>query len=265
MKRTKYILLTLAIIFTLTSCEEVIEIDLNSSNPVLVVEAKLYKDSLATVLLTKTANYFSLDTPEAIENATVTITADGIVSEELLYLGRGIYSGKTMRGTEGVNYDIEILWEEEEYKGSAFLPKQVEIVSLDIVEFEPPVPMPHPLVFRQAEITFLDDPETEDFYMLRYVQNGLPLLGSFFTFPDITFSDTIRLANPQLSFELDDLVEVQVFSIDEPMSLFFSQLSQALGGGMAMSSTPYNPTSNIKGAMGYFAAWSYVSDTVRVN
>ncbi len=261
MKRTKYILLAFAIIFTLSSCEEVIEIDLNSSHPILVVEAKLYKDSLAAVLLTKTANYFSLETPEAVEDATITITANGNVSEELLNVGNGIYSGKTMRGTEGVNYDIEIIWEEDEYPGSAFLPNQAEIVSLEIVEFQP---APQAPVFKNAEITFLDNPATEDYYMIRYVQNGYPLPGAYFAFSDITFPDTIQLANPQLSFDSTDLVEVQVFSIDEPLSVFYSQLSQALGGGMAMSSTPYNPTSNIEGAMGYFAAWSYVSDTVRV-
>ncbi len=259
--KTKYILLTFAIIFTLSSCEEVIEIDLNSSHPILVVEARLYKDSLATVLLTKTVNYFSLETPEVIENATITITADDNVSEELLYLGSGLYSGETMRGIEGVHYEIEILWEEEEYNGSAFLPKQTEIISLEIVEFQP---APQAPLFKNAEITFLDNPETEDFYMIRYVLNGLPLAASYFAFSDMTFSDTIQLANPQLSFETGDLVGVQVFSIDEPMSVFYSQLSQALGGGMAMSSTPYNPTSNIKGAMGYFAAWSYVMDTVVV-
>lgn len=262
MIKSKNILLVLAIIFTLSSCEEVIEIDLNSAHPVLVVEGKLYKDSLTTVLLTTTANYFSTESPEAVEDATITISAKGDVSEELIYLGNGVYSGQTIRGVEGVNYDIEILWEEEEYQGSAFLPKQSEIVSLGIVEFQP---APQAPLFKNAEITFLDNPDTEDYYMIRYVLNGFPLVASYFAFADITFSDTIQLANPQLSFEPGDLVEVQVFSIDEPMSVFYSQLSQALGGGMAMSSTPYNPTSNIKGAMGYFAAWSYVSDTIRVN
>jgi hypothetical protein len=259
---TIYIRLTFVVIYTLSSCEEVIEIDLNSSHPLLVVEAKLYKDSLATVLLTKTANYFSLETPEAVEDAAITITADNNGSEELVYLGNGIYSGKTMRGTEGRSYNIRILWEEEEYTGSGFLPEQTEIISLEIVDFQP---APQAPLFRNAEITFLDNPETEDYYMIRYVLNGVPLAASYVAFSDLAFSDTIRLANPQLSFDTGDLVEVQVFSIDEPLLIFYSQMSQLLSGGMALSSTPYNPTSNINGAMGYFATWSYVSDTIRVN
>jgi len=261
MSETKHILLIFVASLTFSSCEEVIEIDLNSSNPVLVVEARLYKDSLAAVLLTKTANYFSLETPEAVEDATITITSDDSVSEELLYLGNGIYSGTAMRGAEGQNYDIEIIWEGMEYKGSGFLPQQADIISLEIVEFQP---APQAPLFKNAEVVFLDNPETEDYYMIRYLLNGVPLASSYFAFSDFTFSDTIRLANPQLSFETGDLVEVQVFSIDEPLSIFYSQLSQSLSGGMALSATPYNPTSNINGAMGYFATWSYDSDTVRV-
>lgn len=262
MKQIKFILFIFSILFILSSCEEVIEIDLNSAQPVLVVEAKLYKDSLASVYLTKTANYFSRETPEPIEDAIITIRDNKNTTEDLLYLGKGLYTGKTIRGTEGHNYDIEILWQEKEYKGSAFLPSSTEIVSLNIVEFQP---APQAPVFKQAEVSFLNDPETKDFYLLQYKLNGYPLSGTFFTFPDISFSDTIRLANPQLSFETGDLVEVQVFSIDEPLHIFYSQLNQALSGGMAMSSTPYNPTSNIDGAMGYFATCSYVSDTIRVN
>jgi len=260
--KTKYILLTFILIFTLSSCEEVIKIDLNSSHPKLVVEAKLYKDSLATVLLTKTANYFSMETPETVEDAVITITTDNNASEELVYLGNGIYSGQTMRGIEGWIYDIKILWEEEEYTGRGFLPEQTEIISLEIVDFQP---APQAPLFKNAEITFLDNPETDDYYMIRYVLNGVPLAASYFAFSDLAFPDTIRLANPQLSFDTGDLVEVQVFSIDEPLLIFYSQMSQSLSGSMALSSTPYNPTSNINGAMGYFATWSYVSDTVRVN
>ncbi len=262
MAKTVYILVTFIVLITLSSCEEVIEIDLNSSHPILVVEAKLYKDSLANVMLTKTANYFSLETPEVVEDAAITITSDNNVSEELVYLGNGIYSGKTMHGAEGLNYDIEILWEEKEYTGRGYLPEPTEIISLEIVDFQP---APRAPLFKNAEITFLDNPETEDFYMIRYVLNGVPLAASYFAFSDLAFSDTIRLANPQLSFDTGDLVEVQVFSIDEPLLIFYSQMSQSLSGGMALSSTPYNPTSNINGAMGYFATWSYVSDTIHVN
>jgi len=249
-------------LIAITSCEEIIEIDLNSSDPALVIEASLYKDSVSMVNLTKTANYFSVDEPSPIENASVTITS-GNISEELSYIGNGNYIGQSIIGTEGENYGVEILWNETTYAGSAFLPKQTEILALEVIRFQPP--SPHAPLFLQIESTFLDDPEVENFYLLRYVQNDTLLSGQYFAFSDLmAIDDTISFTNPMVYFNPGDEVVLKIFSIDEPLYNFFVQLNDALSGGMAMSSTPYNPTSNIEGAMGYFAAWSYDADTITI-
>ncbi len=258
----KYIAVTISVLITMSSCEEIIEIDLNSSDPVLVIEASLYKDSVSVVHLSKTANYFSIDEPTPIEDAAVTITA-GNLSEKLSYTGNGNYIGQSIVGTEGKNYDVEILWNDTEYTGRAFLPKQTEIISLKVIEFQPP--SPHAPIFLQIESTFLDDPEMENFYLIRYIQNDTVLKGQYFAFSDLmAFNDTISFTNPMVSFDSGDEVVLKIFSIDEPLYNFYVQLNDALSGGMAMSSTPYNPTSNIEGAMGYFAAWSYDADTITI-
>ncbi len=262
MALNKYIAVAISVLITMSSCEEIIEIDLNSSDPALVIEASLYKDSVSVVHLTKTANYFSIDEPAPIENASVTITT-GNISEELSYIGNGNYIGQSIIGKEDINYNVEIVWNETEYTGSAYLPKQTEIISLEVVEFQPP--SPHAPLFLQIESTFLDDPERENFYLLRYIQNDTILTGQYFAFSDLmAFNDTISFTNPMMSFDPGDEVVLKVFSIDEPLYNFFVQLNDALSGGMAMSSTPYNPTSNIEGAMGYFAAWSYDADTITI-
>lgn len=264
MALNKYIAFAILVILTITSCEEIIEIDLNSADPVLVVEATLYKDSVSVVHLTKTANYFSLDEPPAIENATVIVTAGGNISEKLSYIGNGNYIGENIIGTEGMGYDIEIIWNEVAYSGSAFLPKQTEIISLEVINFQPPAP--HAPIFKQIKSAFSDDPEMENFYLIRYVENDTVLKGQYFAFSDImAINDTISFTNPMVSFDPGDEVVVRVFSIDEPLYNFYIQLNDALSGGMTMSSTPYNPTSNIEGALGYFAAWSYDSDTIQIH
>ncbi len=260
MKNYTYITILIAAAYAFSSCEEVIEIDLNSAHPALVVEGALYKDSLARVHLTKTANYFSLDEPVHIEDAIITLTADDMASEELSYQGDGIYGGTSIIGTEGVTYNLEISWEEELYSGTAYLPKQPEIISLDMIEFQP---HPQAPVFMQISSTFLDRSEMEDYYYVKYIQNDTVLKNFYFTLPDqMAVMDTIEFTNPMYSFLPGDVVQIQVFGIDEPLYKYFTQLNEAKGGGMAMSSTPYNPTSNIQGAMGYFAAWSYDADTV---
>lgn len=262
MKKLEVYILTFAAIISFASCEEVIEIDLNTAHPALVVEGFLYKDSVATLHLTKTANYFSLDEPVPIEDAVVTLTADGADSEELLYSGEGNYRGSRIFGTEGVMYDLEISWDENEYTGSVYLPEQPKIVALDLIEFQP---APEAPVFMQVSSTFLDNPNREDYYYIKYIQNDTVLQDVYFAFPDETaVFDTIEFTNPLYSFLPGDVIEIELFAIDEDLFTYFSQLNDALGGSIAMSSTPYNPTSNIKGAMGYFAAWSYDAATVMV-
>lgn len=258
----KYIITLIAIVFAVSSCEEVIEIDLNSTNPALVVEGYLYKNQVARVYLTETANYFSLDDPVPIENARVSLTADSINSEELVNLGGGNYIGAEIIGTEGTNYTLEIEWEDNIYSGSAYLPVQPEILFMDLIEFQP---APQAPVFTQISSTWKDVSEMDDYYYVKYIQNDTVLKDFYFTFPDqIAIEDTIEFTNPVQSFIPGDHVVVQVYAIDEPLFNYFNQLNDALGGGMAMSSTPYNPTSNINGAMGYFAAWSYDADTITV-
>lgn len=255
-------ILALAALMILVSCEEVIEIDLNTAHPALVVEGFLYKDSVATLHLTKTANYFSLDEPVPIEDAIVTLTADGVDSEQLVYVGEGNYQGSSLVGTERVMYDLDITWGENEYTGSTYLPEQPKIVTLDLVEFQP---APEAPTFMQVSTTFLDNPNRIDYYYIKYIQNDTVLQDVYFPFPDETaVQDTIEFTNPLYSFLPGDVIEIELYAIDEALFKYFSQLNDALGGSMAMSSTPYNPTSNIEGAMGYFAAWSYDAATVMV-
>ena len=262
MKINKYIGILIAAIFVLSSCEEVIKIDLNSTHPALVIEGFLYKDQVVRIHLTETANYFSLDQPVPIENATVTLTADDGESEELVYVDNGNYIGAGIIGTEGITYNLEIIWEEEIYSGSAYLPVQPEILSLNLIEFQP---APQAPLFTQISSTWMDKSPMEDYYYIKYIQNDTVLQDFYFAFPDqIAIQDTIEFTNPVHSFLPGDLVVVQVYAIDEPLYNYFSQLNDAMGGGMAMSSTPYNPSSNIEGVMGYFAAWSCDTDTIAI-
>jgi len=58
----------------LSSCEKVIDIDLNSSNPVLVAEGKIVKDSTVWIKLSYTTDYFNVEKAVFEENATVVLS-----------------------------------------------------------------------------------------------------------------------------------------------------------------------------------------------
>ena len=67
----RYLITAITIFLILSSCEEIIEVDLSSANPALVVEAVIYKDSVSQVRLSRTTSYFSLEESELIEDAII--------------------------------------------------------------------------------------------------------------------------------------------------------------------------------------------------
>jgi hypothetical protein len=61
-------------------------------------------------------------------------------------------------------------------------------------------------------------------------------------------------------------VEIKLFSIDESLYTYFVQLNDVLfWKRRIMPPSQYNPVSNISnGVMGYFAAWSYDSEKIKL-
>jgi len=56
---------------------------------------------------------------------------------------------------------------------------------------------------------------------------------------------------------------MEVYSIDKDTYRYYAQINEAIGGGMAMSSTPYNPASNLgEDILGYFMARSRIDTTL---
>lgn len=130
MKRMFILLLFLG---TLISCEEVVEIDLNTSEPRLVIEASinLLEDgsSNSTVKLTTTAPFFDSQIP-IVANATVTITDNNGAIYPFVYTSEGIYVNDLIP-VLGNTYDLEIIYEGETYTAS----EQLNTVSpLEFVE-----------------------------------------------------------------------------------------------------------------------------------
>ncbi len=73
MNRYKYLFLSLVAV-SLIACDDVVDIDLNSSEPVLVVDAWLNNESQAQeIKLTLTRPYFDNSAAPVIDNATVTV------------------------------------------------------------------------------------------------------------------------------------------------------------------------------------------------
>ena len=131
MKHLKYILVFFAL--SLISCEEVIDLELNTAEPKLVVEASINKhtDSLyfPKIKLSLTASYFDNEIPP-VTDAEVTITDEIGNIYPFIHDENGWYYGE-IEPIENVNYTLEIIYKNEMYTATTQL---VTAVPIEYVE-----------------------------------------------------------------------------------------------------------------------------------
>jgi len=269
----RYLIPAITLLLLLSSCEEVIDVDLNFADPAIVAEATIYKDSVTLVRLTRTSSYFSPDETEIIEDASI-ILSDGTSSESLNYKGNGYYIGNTILGTEEKNYKIEIIYGGIRYEGKSFMTLNKDIISVSYSKSNSQsIFNPYRDTIFTIECEFIDEPDKDNFYMIRYILDGEILKGSYYLASEnnaingsVEISNANIVDNDTIKFEEwmfyeGGEVEVQVFSIDESVYNYFVQLNDILyWKRRVMPPASYNPASNItNGALGYFAAWAYDS------
>ncbi len=257
--------LVLALLFALSSCEEVIDIDLNSASPVLVAEGYMELDSLCTLKLSYTTDYFQQESAELAEDAVVTLSDQSGASEILSYVGMGIYKGQTLRGAEFSMYSLTIETPDQINRGFSTLMPVPVFDSIRIENFPFGGPHPGEDFPKMLTISFHNDPTVADHYMLRLSMNGEPMDDNFALASDeyTSSSETVEYTTLMFPTEDGDTLSMKVYAIDKDTYRYYSQINEAIGGGMAMSSTPYNPASNLgEDILGYFIARSKFDTTL---
>jgi hypothetical protein len=135
MKKLFYIFV---ISFALISCTEVIDIDINASNPQLVVEGGIGLNEPARIVLTRS---ISLDESIEIpfeENAEVEISDNDGNNEKLMELLPGIYFSSAIKGKAGKTYNINIKTATETVVAQSTMPLQVRIDTITVqIQFTP--------------------------------------------------------------------------------------------------------------------------------
>lgn len=259
-----------ALLLLATACEEVIDIDLRYADPVLVVEGVIYRDSVCNVRLTRTAPYFSTLEEEIVTDAEIRIS-DGSSSELLTYTENGYYRGSSITGAVGITYEIEIQYEGETYRGISAMPDLTDIFST-IYNKSTQVSILNPEGQTVFTITsrFYDNPSADNYYMICYRSHGKLIEERFFMLTeDGANGGSFNKENDMISFSESifydgGVVDVQLFTMDEPVFDYFTQLDDIMFWKRRyIPPVPYNPQSNISnGALGYFAAMCYDSETL---
>ncbi|MHA6280702.1 DUF4249 family protein [Salinimicrobium sp. CAU 1759] len=203
-------LLSMLIIFILLSCEEVVEVELETSAPRLVIEASLLfnaetESDLQIIKLSTTAPFFEEDVPP-VTGAMVKVTTG--TGEEYIFeeANEGIYQNTDIVALPNLDYKLEIIYQGELYTATErfITTPGLQYVEQDLGGFSGGE--------YEFKVFYEDPEESENFYLFRYLNEQIFLQ---------IYTDEFTNGNLSFAFFNDedampgDLVQFEVQGISE--------------------------------------------------
>ncbi|MDD2305797.1 MAG: DUF4249 family protein [Prolixibacteraceae bacterium] len=270
----KYIVISFAFLF-LISCEKVIDIDLNKSNPRFVIEGNLSnKASESKVMISKTLNFDETTTYPLISGALVTIT-DNILNQTdtLDESTTGIYIKPSLTGIEGHTYTLKVVIGNEIFEAISTMPYYVNLDSLvqetlagSESHFGPggsgkPGSNSNSETSIQITPNYIDPIDSENYYQFVVTRNDT-LVNDIFIRSDVGFNGSSSHLPLRVKADKGDALTIDMQCIDNTVYNYFFGLNENINQS---SATPANPTSNINnGALGYFKAYTSQKETISI-
>lgn len=251
MKAIKYIFICM-ILFT--SCEQIIELDLNENTSQIVIEGNITDQSGPYfVKITKSTPISEQNNPPTIDNAEVTISDDQGYSEMLEFIGNGVYQTKKLQGVSGRTYSLTVKAESKIYTAQSKMPVLVVLDSLKIVTSSFGGEIDYDFIPVYTDLASIGD-----HYRFILSINGKQMK-SHFVLNDNIENGSVNSQHLQNIMELalipGDEVTVQMQKIDTNVGLYYATLVQNTDTGPGGGATPSNPPNNISnGALGIFSA-----------
>jgi hypothetical protein len=251
--RNRYLyFLTVGIILLFTSCEDVIDLNLKNTDPVIVIEAKVTNRLENQVIkISQTQPFDRENAFVAINNAVVTVTEVGGPTYNFTQTNNGYYSSAAFSGIPGKTYRVQVVVNNKTYTAESTMPQVVNLDSLTVTE----------LSFfgerrKYIQVNYKDTPNIANQYNYVLTVNG-KVRNGYYVDSD-RFNDGNNIINtifnddPELT--TGDRVEVDFQCIDLPIYRYFFAITQINGNG-GPPTAPANPDSNFNnGALGYFSA-----------
>ena len=262
------LILGLTILF-FSSCQKVINVDLNAADPQFVIEANLYEGSHDfKVRITKTTSYFSSGgTIPVVNNASVTLTDNSGTPKSLLATGDGWYELANYTAINNTTYKLTVLVDGKTFTADSYLPVSPTIDSLTYKEFsggfgggnfDPYLMTLH----------FQDSATVNNFHRIIVTKNDSLQNEPFDLYLlDDKIRDGQYINAPIFSAfcDIGDSMDVELLSMDEYVYDYYVTLGDILTGDANNSAAPANPNTNFSnGALGYFGAFSSKKKSIRI-
>ncbi len=262
----KNLIQLIAISLLAFSCQKVIDVDLNSSNPKTVIEANYTaEDSTVRVKITLTSNYFDNNPSPVIDGAIVQITDINGTPQLLSALGNGEYELTNYVPIFNTRYTLTVTVNGTTYTAVSTLPSPTALKPINY-EFVPGF-----FGNNGGYVCYLnyDDPaDTTNFFIAVLSENGVErsqVNELILTDDRLTNGNSISrpLFGPNNLFQLGDTIGIELRAIDENIFNYYVELQSIAGGNGGQSAAPANPESNWdNGALGYFNAYSNSRESI---
>ena len=267
----KKILYIIAASLVFAACEKIVDIEIPSEDPRLVIESEIYNiKDIWKVKLSLSQPYFDQDSADDVSSALVFITEMGGDTVFLNYTDTGMYvSADSHQCIVGNSYELNVVYKDQTYSANEQLQNAFPIDTL-MSFFLSPNDRSFPTgtyVFVQGK----SDSFKTNYYLFKTYRNdtlkssdldddrfgSVSLLNSLFNVNDILREiDLGKLPRPILfDVEENDTVRVEQFALTEEYYKFLTDVNaQQSRSGTPFDPPPANPNNNLSnGALGYFA------------
>lgn len=261
-----------------SSCEDIIELELDNGKENLVVDGFINSDSMIqTIRLTSSAPYFSNVPTPAVNEASVKVIGPNNIVYNFTGNGEGNfqYNPATLGAIDSIGYRYKL---EVEYRGTTYIAfsmlNPVPVIDSMTVAFEEASLGAEEGYYTQFFAR--DFPGRKDFYWIKPFKNGEPAYPetpAFFILSEdaafggdaadgLVFILPIRAAitNAEFPFQLKDTTKVprepfdvssvELHSLNEDVFQFLDQVAGTSGNDGLFAVPPSNIRSNIRDAAG---------------
>jgi len=176
----------LLLLFFFTSCEDVIELELEDESPRLIIEANLNANRGEASVTVSLSNGFYEEAKQIFVNeAIVKLQKEDANSIELFLNQDGNYVADGLNAKAGDLYSLSVEYDGEEYFAEAIVPKEIELLSIDTTSFSPPFGDQAGKTFYQMFAEWQDISSSSEHYRVKTYQNDIYLPEGYILYNDV--------------------------------------------------------------------------------
>ena len=245
---TYFKLTILLFVLVFTSCEDVIDVDVQEATTRLVIEASLDWEkgttgNNQTIKLSKSTPYFDANTNVSVTNASVKVTNNNSAEEFVFtHQSNGLYTTTQFVPVINDSYTLEVI-----YDGETFTANETLTPVTDITEITQSIEDGFENDVLEFNVIFTDPEDEENYYLFKTQRRGdlLPELedgdDEFVNGNEITWwfekqedEDTDKIEE----YKPGDIVDISFFGISEAYFNYIRILIEQSEGAGLFSSTP---------------------------